>query len=468
MYVAMHVCFIITGSKYHIGFLPNFDNNPYIAIMTSSEEFTTYSIQTRTTGFSASGNITSDSIVNIALPNQTFSAPSYSVRNSLYNWTKEGGYLQINSNEATVIGTYNSLHSDTYFSIPTVDLCIFEYTYFGMSVRSNVRADSSMVIVGTKDRTRVSVSTRVVGVPYRLPGSINWNRNPISLGFAHTLNRGEAIYISLLNGDLTSTRVYSYYNPVSVFSGHECGELPRGSATCNNLIEQLPPTDLWGTVYYFAPIAGRTSYTIKIVSSSNLADVDIYCNNTLNRRVNLRYGWNEERTYNNQEFCVVRATRNVLVVQFSRSYQTDNAGGTFMSMIPPTNHYTNTITSATFENYEGINTSYNHYINLIVLPDYYQPEMISITTPRGENQTLESLSWVPVRRNNIIEAYAVQVNISYIRHDVFEVTHLNKSALMNAVVYGFGIYTDSTTVTPAGYGHPGRLMGQVHGMFVVT
>ena len=107
-----------------------------------------------------------------------------------------------------------------------------------------------------------------------------------------------------------------------------------------------------------------------------------------------------------------------------------------MTLIPATSHYTDSVTSTTIQ---ARTKSNNDYINIIVLPDYYQPTMISLTTAGGVRQSLDSQSWVPITRNSVTEAYAAQVSIS---HGVFEVNHVNSSALMTVVVYGVS------------YGHP--------------
>ena len=87
------------------------------------------------------------------------------------------------------------------------------------------------------------------------------------------------------------------------------------------------------------------------------------------------------------------------------------------------------------------------------MANYYQPEMITIISAGGINQSLESQSWVPIIRNGVTEEYAVQINISpdhlNIPQSKFDVSHANKSALMTVVVYGFGGHT--------AYGHSGFL-----------
>ena len=80
--------------------------------------------------------------------------------------------------------------------------------------------------------------------------------------------------------------------------------------------------------------------------------------------------------------------------------------------------------------------------------------MISITTAGGVSQSIGSQSWVAIMRNGVTEAYAAQVNIP---HGVFEVTHVNDSALMTVVVYRF---VSRRAFQAIGYGHPGWLMDQ--------
>src|SRR6266513_1986859 len=60
-----------------------------------------------------------------------------------------------------------------------------------------------------------------------------------------------------LNGppvDFTGTVVTSD-KPVAVFGGHDCTDLPDGSLYCNSLVEQLPPTNLWGQNFVTMPLA---------------------------------------------------------------------------------------------------------------------------------------------------------------------------------------------------------------------
>ena len=450
------------GINFYVGFLPNYGIPPYIVVLTSSKDLIIYSVEVPGMGFYKSGTITSNTQNFINPPKNSSTGPSYSNSNFLNDEYKQGVYLQTSRNKVTTIGTYFGENFDTFFVIPTIDLCLDSYTYFAISVSTHVTADGSVVIVSTADETSVNI-TVPVSAYIKLNNSANWTLLQPGKSYSYTIQKLQIVYIAARSPtDLTGTKVIAN-KPISFFSGHECAHIPSRTPSCDHLMEQIPPTILWGRVYYFAPLSSRVSYRIKIIAAYDSTLVHIYCNGT-----NESYYINSREfkmlPYNNKEFCGVYANKEVLVAQFSHSYQTDSKGDAMMTLIPPTTHYTNNIISSTFETHKR-STIYNHYINIIVLASYYQPEMISITTAGVTTQSLNSHSWVPIIVNNVTVAYAAQVNIS---HDVFEVTHSDSSALMTVVVYGFGIYTETQEENFAeGYGHPGWLAGQLlAGMYI--
>jgi len=54
---------------------------------------------------------------------------------------------------------------------------------------------------------------------------------------------------------------------------------------------------------------------------------------------------------------------------------------------------------------------YEHYANVLVLAEYYQPEMIYLIA-NGVNKSLETNQWRPIMVNTVIEAYAARALIS--------------------------------------------------------
>ena len=444
------------GINFYVGFLPNYGIPPYIVVLTSSKDLIIYSVEVPGMGFYKSGNITSNTQNIINPPKNSSTGPSYSNPNFLNDEYKQGIYLQTSRNKVTTIGTYFGENFDTFFVIPTIDLCLDSYTYFAISVRTHVTADGSVVIVSTADETSVNI-TVPVSAYIKLNNSANWTSLHPGKSYSYTIQKLQIVYIAATSPtDLTGTEVIAN-KPISFFSGHECAHIPPTTRSCDHLMEQIPPTILWGRVYYFAPLSSRVSYTIKIIAANDSTLVDVHCNGTVKSYYINSRGF-IMLNYSNQEFCGVYANKEVLVAQFSHSYQTDSKGDAMMTLIPPTSHYTNNIISSTFE-INKRSTIYNHYINIIVLASYYQPEMISITTDGVTTQSLSSHSWVPIIVNNVTVAYAAQVSIL---PNVFEVTHSNSPALMTVVVYGFGIYTETQKENFAeGYGHPGWLAGRL-------
>ena len=415
-----------------------------------------YSVEAPVTDFYQNGSVTANIRTTIHLP-RNLSGPSYHFPNRVNDAYKEGVYLQTSGHEVTVIGSYIKRHFDTFFIIPTVDLGLEEYIYYALSVSGHFSTDGSVVIVGITNHTMLNISVPVSAF-IKINNSADWSPMFRGILYSYEIQRLETVYIATPGIDLTGIKVTTD-KQISLFSGHEC-VINSASHRCDTLVEQIPPTRLWGRVYFFAPLAGWMSHKIKILAAYDSTNVKIYCNHTVSSYT-VNAGSFINVTYDNQEYCGVYANQEVLVAQFSDYHDSQS----MMTLIPATDHYTNSITSSTPNNYYSL--SYNHYINIIVLASYYQPEMISITTAGGVGQSLDSLNWVPIIRNNVTEAYAVQVNIT---HGVFEVTHANNSALMTLVVYGLAtspVYFLSD-IFPEGYGHPGWLLGQTNGMQVLN
>ena len=439
MHLLLCSYFNLTGSKFYIGFISGYTHPVSISLFTTSEAELNYTIEAHVTGFNQSGIVTANIQNTVILP-RSLIPPSY------YRYYDNGGYkegifLQTTGNKITVIGRVDyPYYFDTFLVIPTVDMCLQKYTYFAVSNSRYSYNQDSIAIVGTANHTTVNITLPSCspGV-IRLNNSVSWSSLDAGTLYSYEIQRLQIVYIATVSNSLLGTKVTTN-KPINLFSGHEHGG--------NQIAEQIPPTELWGTVHYFAPLASTRLYIVNIIAAYDSTNIDIYCNNAVNSYTS-NAGESVYITYRNQEFCGVYANKNVLVTQFSLPGYADDE---MMITIPATVHYTNSITSSVFEYFT---VYYDHYINIVVLADYFQPEMITITSAGGINQSLatDSHSWVPIIRNDVTEAYAAQINISpdhlNISHSVFDVSHANKSALMTVVVYGFGGHT--------AYGHPGFL-----------
>ena len=431
-----------SGQDYYLGYIRNYQNaQSGIIMMTTESQPVYYLIEAPGVEYYSSGIITCDSDIFITLPNDLITG----------SYKRKGIHLMINSHEVTVIGQnlrYNS--SDTFLCLPVTNLCLIEYVYYGISVhRAELSAGvssrtSSILVVGTENDTVIKlIATQPVSF-YVNESPTNINNSPVNLtaGMQYScdikIDRLDTVYIRSFY-DLTGIKIVTN-KPVFVLSGHRCGRMPPDVPSCDLLIEQVPPTTLWGTEYYTAPLATRRSYTIKILAAYNSTVVDIYCNNT-RESYNISEGKYMKKTLSVQEYCAINSTRPVLVAQFSHGQEDDTTGNgdPMMTLVPATNQYNNKFQFSTLKS----QLDFTHHINIIVLAEYYQPELIYLISG-GVNRSLNMHQWTPIMFNNVTEAYGLQMNIS---EGVSEVFHGNTSALMTTSVYGFAGYN--------AYGHPG-------------
>ena len=422
---------------YYLGFFVNHDNNAgsiSILLTTTDTQQVQYSIEAPGVGYYLNGTISAGDEAILNLP--------HTIVVSSYNDQDKGIYLTVSSNKITVIGQNLDSHtSDSFLALPTIELAD-TYVYYGVTVpRTSVHSlpyDSSILIVGTENNTILKLTT-TQSVNVAVGNAITY----ITAGREHSfmINRLQTFYVGSLQ-DLSGTKIVTD-KPVSVFSGHRCANVPWNVVACSHLIEQLPPTALWGEVYYIVPLADKRSYTIKVLAAYNHTIVNMYCNNTI-ESFTLNDGMFVNKTSQTNEYCAIYSNKEVLVVQFSHGGAEDiDYGDPMMTLVPATNQYLSTFEFSTIHG--SLLSGYNHYVNIIVMEQYYQLNMIYLIAG-GVNRSLATQQWVPIQVNNTIEAYATQVNIS---EGVAQVFHTDSSAQMMTIVYGFFRHD--------GYGHIGGI-----------
>ena len=79
--------------------------------------------------------------------------------------------------------------------------------------------------------------------------------------------------------------------------------------------------------------------------------------------------------------CAIYSNKVVIIAQFGHGQSDDSANGDpMMVLVPATAHYTNSSDITTMYNSQS---SYNHYANIIVPAQFYQPQLIYLTTGGG-------------------------------------------------------------------------------------
>jgi len=225
-----------TNSEYYLGFFRNYAGGHLSVLLINNDlHSVNYFIEAPGVEFHNNGTITgrNEMIVNLSSSLLTLS----------HNDHNKGIYIKTSSEKVIVIGQNEySTTSDTFLSLPIVNANNSEYVYYTMSVvRSTTgwgsRYKSSLLIVGTRNKTLMKLT-----VTQQVMININGSTTSLVPGRQYLLfiNRLQTILFNSFN-DLSSSKIITNY-PVSVFSGHECGNVSLHIGDCDHLVEQIPPT----------------------------------------------------------------------------------------------------------------------------------------------------------------------------------------------------------------------------------
>ena len=167
----------------------------------------------------------------------------------------------------TVYGINDAdVSTDAFLALPCHKYPILKYKYFVFStntVGTSILLDSRFLIVPCEDATSVTViPTKNIKIPaditHFLPRVVDpTSPNPAVNTGSFMLNRLQTLQFDSTE-DLTGTIIESD-KPISVFVGHECGQVPAGSTACDHLVEQVPPHTTWGTRFFTVPLDVRES-----------------------------------------------------------------------------------------------------------------------------------------------------------------------------------------------------------------
>ena len=427
--------------------------------MTTDVQPVFYTIEAPWVGYHTKGTITAGCRVTVGLPSNLTVL-------SLYDQSK-GICVKISSKKVTVQGDPQGTCNDYYYYcwrhyyymrqvetfavIPVTSLCTNEYKYYAVSVNSSSSYyNSSILVVGTEDNTMMKlIVTQSVTISMC---NIITHLTPYR-EYSFMINRLQTVYIGSPS-DLTGSKIITN-KEVSVFSGHPHGYMLHSEPS--HVIKQIPPTVLWGKVHYVTPFKDiPAGYAIKIVASSHCT-IKIYCNSSLSPifTVDLTDQQFAVKEFFNNEFCIIWSSSDVLVAQFSvGEHFVTGYDDLIMTLVPSTKQYYDQFVFSVVNNKIYPIDVYS-YVNIIVMAKYYQPNEIYLIT-EGNNTSLETQEWVPITINNVTEAYATQVNVTY---GVVEIFHTNEAALMTVTIYGF---SSSGSYGTAVYGHTNKGMYIFH------
>ena len=399
------------ANEFFVGFSSNVGGwRVTLQLFVSTPESDPVNFTVEARGFNFIGVATNRLTSVVDLPH-TFQVHSNSTteRNKGIRVKAEGG------SKLTVYGfsSQSPYTSDAFLALPCSHLAVDKYKYYGITYPGPYYS-SGMLLVGCEDDTTITTPSATI-----------------------TLNRLETYLIS--SYDSTGMKITST-KPISFFSNHKCTEIPISTLACDHLTEQIPPTIIWGTSFFFASLKGRMSgEIIRIIAAQNYTTFSVNCTTFPQVKVYsllVAGNWTEFRI-NPNSFCSIESSAPILVTQFALGFKADEiTGDPFMMMIPSVEQYSN---NYVFNIPSRFTTN---YITIYVSTRYYQPNKILL-----DSASLSTSTWTEIYcSSGRICGYITRLALS---PGNYKLLHVDSDARIGVSVYGFN-FGDS-------YGYPGGL-----------
>ena len=243
---------------------------------------------------------------------------------------------------------------------------------------------NNFIITAFYNNTEVEVTSSLI-VRYAISGSWSSKNNT-----KYILNSFDYLSITA-KVDLTGTEIRTN-KPASVFSGHQCPNIPIGVRACDHAVEQIPPVSRWGRQLVVTAFQRNVPGDIvKVVASEN-TELTVKClnDNVPEALIQKALNGNEHLSFQlpSNGTCLINSSHPILAVQFSTgsSLSPTSLGDPSMTIVPNMDMYFKSgrarfispISSTT------LSDRYMHFVNIYI----YYPPGVSITTPTIDGVSL--------------------------------------------------------------------------------
>ena len=445
------------GTEFYVGFFRNRfgtvgeqeDIDPVVCIMTRDTRRTHVDVSSirgriQRINLNSVGQV---ECVNIPIGFVVFDSTEESTEDSLF----KGIHIQaLLGRRIAVFGQNEEVASnDGYVALPIISRPAgSSYEYIGASVHGDVGSageakDSVVLIVGTENDTEIIVEPApqlTAGIPHSLASNGRFFNNP---AFTNTviIQKFQTFYLQVRGGDISGTRIIAN-KPISVFSGHECANIPLMSGPCDMLIEQVPPVDTWGTEVVTIPLITRSADTIKVFASQASTTVSVIRTDISSGMVTSDPSFTLDRNGFMElvisDYTLIQANNSIGIFQFSRSFRTDNVlnSDPFMLWVPSCEQYRDSYVVAPLPfdpSIEGTTVgrvAYANYTNIAVPAEYFNASMITVN-----NNPINASAFRAIRRSdNSIWGYGAQLTLD---EGGQVIRHQDTNAVLSVTMYGF-------------------------------
>ena len=440
-------------------FLTFFENHPSydpllhysVFVTTADSSSVSFTVSVPGIGFSISNKAIPGEVTDIQVPISLTNMSTTPVGNRTVIIEAEKGKKII------VYGVNEQFKTADAFVVLPTDRTLNTISRLKYNVGSYIPGDFQIgflaIIPHSKEgTTEVTIKFPPRGTSYQdtARNTVYYNNSIVFL----SLNSSEIVYLRGL-GDLTGT-VIATDKPVSVFSGLRCSFVPQYLPYCDHLVEQIPPVSTWGTRFVTVPLKGRRAFDVfRFIAANNCTDIILSCMNangslTTSRTFTLNDAQYHEVNITSDEYCLVKSTDRLLVIQYSVGRDADGnyTGDPFMAILPPIDHLSGNLT---FANFDSPVQNFEHYVNIIVPAEFFQPDKVYFNNIKLSQM---ASNIVPILDGSKVAYYGVQVTVRAGSHTL---DHANPFAHFGILVYGFAY--------GASYGYPAAYPTEIFGEY---
>ena len=363
----------------------------------------------------------------------------------------KGIYIRAEGNRRIVVFGQNEevATNDAYLALPIISRpagSSYEYiaaSVFGDRGRVTEAKDSVVLIIGTENDTQIIVEPAPqlpVGIPHALAQNGRFFNHPL---FTNTviIQTFQTFYLQVRGNDISGTRIIAN-KPVSVFSGHECANIPLASEPCDMLIEQVPPVDAWGTEVVTIPLITRSADTIKVFASQASTTVNVTRTDISSGMVTSDPSFTLDRNGFRElvisDYTLIQSNNPIGVFQFSRSFTTDNIinSDPFMMWVPSCEQYRDSFAVAPAPFHPSSRgtvvgrVAYVNYTNIAVPAEYFNASMITVNSVQVNASDFRAIR----RSDNSIWGYGAQLTLD---EGAQVIRHQDPNAALSVTMYGF-------------------------------
>ena len=378
----------------------------------------------------------------------------------------------------TVYGINDArVSTDAFLALPCHRYPIVQYKYFVFSTFTELSIgtfQSRFLIVPCEDDTRVTLqpSQQIQAEPDLTGQTVSQS---IPAGGQLTITMDQLQTAQFNSADDLTGSIIIFDKPISVFVGHECGQVPGDVTACDHLVEQVPPDATWGTQFFTAPLDVRESgerYTVGTVSDNNQVTVTctlegqriprLQMTRTLQSQLGQNYfkfdtigdNTNGVTPSYQRDFCCIETTKPAIVMMYSQGHSVDEItlqgiegtqGDPFMLLIPPVSQYSNDYTVTTAKQ---VGTDFNGYISFIIPIQFFDKSSIDrAALAINETTFMPDSGYHPILcSNNQACGYGAYSSLPVGDH---QLSYKVPRAAMSLFVYGF--FREISFAYPAGF-----------------